>query len=288
METTTTEFRDAKLTSEAFQRLLAVVSETLPISVPDDLLIESLRPWMGRLLSDAERRLLCWRIAGNLPRLRAFRPIPHWQGQSHREWVPAQIRVVESSRKRTGIVHWIKFTIQAGISCGLEIVAGWSPKQCSFYAQFRTEDNHGFMFSRPRYSADAGEMRFGLHTYRDARQFTQLRCLLLTIPCEADRASPRWERLDFTASQAAWNLNLQRHRSRLSKNCVCPWGFGPEHPCFRCGIGQDRCRWAVHAVTYEPRPCPRCGQEQAPFDPSSRREHCVNCDAAIALSQEKR
>lgn len=262
------------LTGRVFFRLVDLLLENLPISVWPPALEDSVRHLAGRPCSYELMRETCHRLAGNLVRLRHRRPVVPWDCQRHSEWVPVQVmssrysRIKTKTGSRTG--HSFVFKILAGTSCPRTIVKFWSGRQCAFFAP-------RLGFSRPWRDKDDNPAPY---PYSSARELVSLRFYALIEP-SLSQSEPGFKHMGFPASVLEWNREKMQQRLRRLPGRACPVGYPNTFPCHRCHIGFDRCKAAVHRVTYVSKTCRSCGKE-AFFDPEVSDAVCINCrDRAV-------
>jgi hypothetical protein len=269
-------YQNELIVQETFLSLVRDLAQLLPDSIVTDVITDSIRYVVGQRLSAKELDELCWRLAGNLPRLKQRRAVPPWNRQPFQELVPAQIVKVQLRRgglQRGELGHEITFRILAGTSCPLKVHKWWSVRASRFMAYFRDANRHGFGFARSR-----GE-EVSPYRYEDPRQFMSLRCLLLIDPELCDlKDGPGFQEIYHTSATMEWNREIRRQRARLEPGYECPHDMPPTLACHQCPVGRDRCRAATHAETYELDDCPQCGMENW-FDPAiaGANSICIAC-----------
>jgi hypothetical protein len=196
-------YQNELIVQETFLSLVRDLAQLLPDSIVTDVITDSIRYVVGQRLSAKELDELCWRLAGNLPRLKQRRAVPPWNRQPFQELVPAQIVKVQLRRgglQRGELGHEITFRILAGTSCPLKVHKWWSVRASRFMAYFRDANRHGFGFARSR-----GE-EVSPYRYEDPRQFMSLRCLLLIDPELCDlKDGPGFQEIYHTSATMEWN-----------------------------------------------------------------------------------
>ena len=256
----------------------------LPSGISEYQVTESLRNLAGVKLT---RKLIadtCWRLCGNIERLRQHQNVPPWSKQKYSEWVPAQITRVRLQRGGKGqsqLGSELTFRILAGTSCPLMVIQWWSPKRLAYVATKKDENGNGFGFARQRYGKPCA------HPYDHASQFTTLRCWLFVESEHCTPEGPGFREIGHSSGTTNWNMEQQRHRARQTAKYVCPSGFGSEVRCHLCPIGLDRCRAAVHSKTYAMKKCMECGREGW-HDPADRvHDICIECVRRKILHREE-
>lgn len=278
-------YRGRVLKGKRFQRFFEDVCSFFPKAYPATLQ-ESIRHLVGSRLTAESIDNVCWRLAGNEIHLRRATVVLPWKQQSYAEWVPVQ--VVKVSRRRggrRGMEHGfdLEFKILAGSPCGMTVKQWWSTRKAFFMARFRDDNKLSFGFSRrPRDTSKVAP----LYPFKDARQFVMLRCLALISP-EESIDEPDFHTIAFTPALAAWNLEQQKLRARLSGKYTCPKGFPRDYSCVQCIIGYMECRAAVHQFTFVKKTCMACGEESY-FDPADRvHKMCIDCVEKLYYDEEK-
>jgi hypothetical protein len=267
-------FEGAVVKAGKYEALVRVVRSFLPQAVKYDVLFESLRHLAGIKLKRSVLDATMWRIAGNLHTLRAGKPVSPWVAQGASEWVPAQITKVQLRRQRYDsgeLGHEFVFQILAGSSCPLVVRQWWSLRRTHYVARYRDSDKNGFMFPTRRNRATRPKL------FADARQLVSLRCLLLIEEEYCEPKEPGFRQISFSSSIAQWNSKMNLRRARLTAEYGCPFNYSPLSPCYTCFRGLNQCPLATHALTYEYRPCPRCKEAEAAFDPAENWTVCLAC-----------
>lgn len=228
------------------------------------VVFDSLRHLAGvsltrRLLDDAS-----WRLAGNMGLLRKGQAVPPWRGQKAEEWVPVQFLSADVERSKGRRPFWrFRLQVLAGTPCPLTLECRWSFPTCAYLAP-------QFGFTKPNRDG------YNPHPFLAPEEFVTLRAEALVEP-RLSVDAPGFEKVRLTPAAKDWNREQQRFRARSEPGYGCPFGVPPGDPCHRCAVGWKECRAATHRNTYEFRPCPRCGADEAPFDPGSDAESCVSC-----------
>jgi len=260
------EYEHKTLAALQFDQLVAYAMQELPAGVNPQAVAQSLPELLGCRLTEAKLRAAAWRLAGNLPLLRRGIAVPPWKRQTQLEWVPAQFETAQRGRRSS----W-DFTLRAlaGTPAGLQMPVRWTERACAYTARFL-----GFTQFR---SATA---KHNPHPLRSPQEFVTLRVLALLDPLLCDEG-PGFHEVAFPGAIKDWNREQQRYRARVGEAYACPFEKPRTLPCVQCSVGYLQCRAAVHAATYESRPCPACGQESAPFDPAGPGAVCVNCERNV-------
>ena len=249
----------------ALEELVANLKEALgDRGIPDEALRRTCDPLAGRALTAALKKEFAWRVAGNLPRLKAGLPAYPWSAQRDWEWAPLEVTAAALRavpRKAGPPKAGCEYTLRAlaGTYCPGTIRKWWSLDQARFVAG-------EIGFSAP----------WGRLPYAHAYQLVGLRFLALLDPNRSgDR--PAFQRVAPAASLLAHNRRVLQVRCRAEP---CPRGY--LHPCHRCAAGYGKrnespCPHAVHALEYVAKSCGGCGRDGAPFDPEWPGDLCVEC-----------
>ena len=243
-------------TALRMRKVLKLGSELHPV------MLDSLRPLVGRSLDLSAARDLCWRIAGNLNLLRGGVPVHPWTSQADLEWVPVQIRSSRFHLRKAfgGTGHemgrMFRFRVLAGTSASLVTDRFWTPRMSGFMAK-----KLGFTSPRKKLFK------------RDDLELSGMRMLALVEPSLSQR-SPGFRRFHCPGSMLAYNKKLIKLRRRIG--FACPFSY--DHECFQCPHGSSSCGAAVHPCDYEVRQCSGCGQEAYfDVDPLYINNYCINC-----------
>lgn len=231
----------------------------LPDGIKVDPLYETVRQLVPLQLTDKSTQPWAWRIAANVPQLKAGHPVRVWTRQSVDEWVPIQVIHMAPTRTRHGKFGYnVDFRILAGTPAPMSIQKFWSTR--SLHALSRRV---GFTWSD------------GPRPYRHPTEFTQLRMVVL-LEAARSQERPFFHKVDCSGNMLDYNKDIQDRRHKVKY--PCPWNW--RHPCHLCAVGYDQCAAGTHFHTYEMRECTQCGTT-APFEPNH--EHCVNCTRKEAL-----
>lgn len=261
-------YLDQRLAKDLFEGFVDVVRRKLPAGIIREVVRDSLLNVAGRQLTQELLDDTAWRMAGNVPRLKALRTAPVWNRQVWDEYVPLQIVAVSRSYRHHKPMASLTLRVLAGTPAGLLIETTWSIGLCRALAQ-------RLGFTSP----------FGDHPFDDSRQLMGFRFYGLIEP-RLCRPTPQFESLwctdenDKIYPQSCYkhNRELLRCRNRPPGVFDCPRGFPVETvPCHRCWVGLDGCPVAVHSRSYTQGFCDGCGR-QALFDPSLRNTTvCLDC-----------
>jgi hypothetical protein len=237
----------------------------LPGELHRPTLEDSLRHLAGALVTPELLDDTCWRLAGNLTRLRHRKAVPPWHGQQLMEWVPLQVlgcRRVKNARGRLGAR--LRFRIVAGTPCPRIVDRWWSMTQCRVYAP-------EFGFSRP-----VGRNAQPRHPYGVPEQLVSLRLYGLIEP-QLCGVEPAFRVVGWPDSVADWNREVIRRRLRVDPGYTCPRGYPTQFQCHRCPAGYVDCLAATHKHEWRTGPCPECHRPDALFDPDDTGGLCVDC-----------
>jgi len=276
-------YRVAELRKKLYRRVFAdrfgeiICSEFLATATRDvlksvtgakrDAVYETLRVYAGETLTAQLGVSLCWLIAGNVDKLKSGISVHMWNSQTTDEWMPMQVRSVQLARPYKEVVNECAFKILAGSASEMTIVRYLSRAAVKYIAS-------KIGFSRS----------YGLYPYHHPQEITGLRLIGKFEPRLVRDNMPSFREIHCPTSMA------QRNRTdylcvRSRKVAQCPELFN--HACARCAYGTDRCRYAVHPVTFEVGPCPRCENPDAMFNPASQSSLCVACDLKFKLTKKR-
>lgn len=249
------QFGQQVLQADLFNAFVVQVRQRLPATVSYDAAYESCRGLLGRAFTPAEALNFCWRLAGNMDRLREGLAVGPWAGQRGDEWVPLQIiRGYQTRNAKRKLGTEFTFRILAGSPAGMRTTAFWSKGLTSLVA------------------GNVGFSRFGDYRFRNHRDLVGLRLYGL-VEAKRSATSPSFFEMAYPQSLVTWNReNVLRIRCRKEP---CPRGW--LHPCHRCAVGFTECPAAVHRFTYERGHCHKCQTPDALFDPEDQTGACVVC-----------
>jgi hypothetical protein len=256
--------------NDAFHVLLEDVKKHLPATVAGTALYESLRVVAGELMTAAALDKLCWRLAGNIPRLSRGEPALPWTLQKYREWVPAQIvrcRWYLTKRKKPG--YMFTFRILGGSAAGLYTSTFWGTGFCYFVSK-----TLGFTARRPSRTTAKPVP----YLFRNPREFVNLRLGILLEPEHSKPKAPGFKRIRVPVSMALWNRQqVMAYRDRLDAAHACPFRIPLSVACYRCTKGFESCRAGCHKQDFVKGYCLRCNNHDAYFDNELTSEVCAAC-----------
>lgn len=224
--------------------------------VPAATLYESLRPLIGMTLTPKLATEFAWRLAGNTRALRQGRPALPWTAQTEDEWSVFHILGMRGERRPDGRLGYrVRLLLMTGTGCPMTITVFWGRKFIPVLAR-----RLGLTFSRGKYP------------YQHPLQIVGLR-FLGKVERVLSLHEPRFHKIRVTPSLLARNRQeVLSYRARVTP---CPERYN--HPCHRCWVGWETCPGGVHRYDYVEQTCPRCGDEQALFDPEYGFDRCIAC-----------
>lgn len=230
----------------------------LPTGIHLDTVYESIRHIAGKEITTAGGLQLCWRIAGNIPRLKAGVPAAPWASQRDNEWIPLQILKATPSRNARGRRGYTyDFRVLAGSPCTMKITSFWNAELVRAMAR-------KMGFSAPWHS----------YPFRHGVELVGLR-LLGEVDRLRSQFAPAFYEVAVPQSFVQWNRrNVLRVRCRVDP---CPRRYN--HACRMCAVGYEECPAATHRQNYFQQFCVACGTENAWFDPDMSTERCMDCHA---------
>lgn len=259
---------------ESFTRLVELVREVLPGEIDFATLEDSLRHLAGTRVDERTLDAMCWRMAGNVKRLKQRRAVPPWHVQRLPEWVPVQVVACKREKSPRGKLG-ARFVLRilAGTPAGLTAEKFWPLKFCRYISQ-------EFGFTRPRGN------RVVAFPFTAPEQFVGMRLYVLIMP-ELCTREPGFDGLGFPAGLSKWNKTTLKCRFRVQEGFRCQMNVLPsELPCHNCPVGFTKCRAGTHRSNWVEKPCPDCGRDDAFFDPESKSEVCVDCAIKAAYRSE--
>lgn len=244
-----------RLQLEQLQTLTNELRRLLPARIAYDTVFESVRHLLGAPLTELEAAATAWRLAGNVPKLRAGEPASPWTRQNCNEWVPLQILRVDAHKSPRG-KHgaMLRCRALAGSPCPSTLTAFWTHSLTKAMAI-------RLGFSRP----------WGRYPYRGQLDLVGLRFL-----GELDRLrsqhAPVFYEVTVPPVLTSWNReHVLKVRCRVDP---CPRGY--IHQCAACAVGYVNCPAGTHRLDFIKQFCPICGDD-AWFDPEIARDRCRDC-----------
>lgn len=270
-----TKFLGHKLVGENFHSFVDEIVAGLPGPIIRKTIQDSSMSLLNQTLTADDALMFCWRLAGNIDKLKAGKSVKSWLRQKTQEWVLCEIEHVlyQARYKKPG--HVLSFRVLTGEPVSLEVLQWWSNRKLGFIATFRNEMDHGLGFSRFR--VKNGE-RVSDFPYEDPRQYYGLRLFMLAMPQQANK-DLTLSTAGYNSSTMAYNREIIRRRVRRLPQYACAYGYPTEQSCHVCPYGADKCPAACHAKTYQIGRCARCKESNVFFDPEERDyiDSCVNC-----------
>lgn len=269
------EFLKKTPVGEQFGRLVTLFQEVLPDGIAYQTLEDSLMHLAGTHITERVLDATCWRIAGNVKRLKQRKAVPPWHVQRVPEWVPVQITACKRERTSKGkIGARFQFRVLAGTPAGLLMEKFWSLKFCRYISL-----DCGFS----KYRKSRRTIKF---PYTAPEQLVGLRLFARVMPKLSDK-EPGFDGIGFTGTTTAHNKLTLGCRFRRLPDFRCQLELTHEElPCHHCPVGFLKCRAATHRQNWVKKECPECGDEEAYFDPEKKAEKCVDCTVKSAYKAE--
>ena len=250
----------------------------MPESVMRTPLFDSLSPLAGELMTEAVADTVAWRLAGNLKQLTLGLPVVPWRINNTPEWVPVQIvRAVRAKGPKDKPGYVLSFKALAGRPVSLVITKFWSNKFCRYVAS-----TLGFNTRPPPETS----RRLPVYLYRTPIELVTMRLEVLIAADFCRNGEPGFDKVACRGTLLDWNRNQMRLRDRIMPGYACPKGFKNVVLCYRCPVGYVECPAGTHRQTYVFKPCSRCKEDQAAFDPEMKSEVCLRCTEAAALARD--
>jgi hypothetical protein len=248
--------------------LVSTFKSCLPQAVKRENLLASIKHLAGEKLTEELISNTAWRLAGNLPRLRAGAVgAPPWHLQRADEWVPVQIEDARFARTKRQLGYTFDFRVMAGTPCTLVIEKFWSLQFCRRMSRFMG-------FSRFGTNEKTGEVPYNL--FRDATELVTLRLQVLITPELSDK-EPGFKQTKVGPAAVAWNREQMRFRARQDAEHACPKNLSANILCHRCPFGYRTCRAGTHVRDYRIDACKGCRAKRAFFDGHISGEVCLAC-----------
>lgn len=246
----------AVLAAEEQATIVSSLQVVLPKAVKRDVLVESSRYLLGRILTRDAAEEFAWRLAGNVPVLKTRRSVHPWAAQSVDEWVPFQVLRAQIRRNASGRIGAdMTFRALAGTACPMLVRTFWRRELAGAVSQHMG-------FSAPWHA----------YPYHQMEDLVGLR-FVGYVEVARSHGQPGFFKIECPASFVEYNrVNVLRRRVRKDP---CPFNY--THECAKCVVGYDRCPAGTHARTYEKGPCDGCGKAEAFFDPEQNSPHCIAC-----------
>lgn len=270
-EAVTYEFNGVAPEKEQFVRLIELVREIVPGHVDYQVLEDSLRHLAGTQMDERVIDAVCWRIAGNVKRLKDMRSVPKWHVQRFYEWVPVQIISCRRELNKAGNMGArFAFRILAGTTAGLTAYKWWSLRMVRYISR-----ELGFTRPRGRYAASK--------PYSQPEQFVSLRMYALIDPKHCDK-EPGFSQVTFAPALNDWNKETIECRFRIMPGFECMEGRSKSESCHTCPVGFLRCRAGTHKMDWTRGKCPGCGKRDW-FDPEVQTDLCIKCFVLAAYER---
>lgn len=221
------EFAGDALEGADFARLMYLINRAFP-GLDQKAVWESVRNLAGQQMTSALITQTCWRLAGNLHRLRTGICVPPWHLQYAPEWVPVQVVSHTRINRRNKWCTQYRLRILAGTSCPNVMIKTWADS-------FARVVSGRLGFSAP----------WGKYPLVDLAELVNLRFYAYIEPAQCQGGRPDFERIACSQSMQDWNRILIKQRRRV--DFKCPQGF--EHQCFECPMGYVDCEPAVRRLT---------------------------------------
>lgn len=212
---------------------------------PERAVLDSVTYLLDRPLATAAIRDLSWRLAGNLKKLRAGKPVIPWSLQTELEWVPIEflaMRQARTARDRPGGEFLVQ--VLAGSPCPIQFPLIMATGFWSMLAR-------RIGFTR----------RKGPRPYSHMAELVRLRCTVLLDPARCRPGQLGLDKPGCSGSMLDYNRMIIGLRQRTFEGQLwrCPRNY--QKPCYRCHVGYDECDAGTHPHTIE-------GVDHAHSDPS--------------------
>jgi len=263
------EFLNTTPAADTFKRLVALVMELLPKGIEYKVLEDTLRHLAGMRLDERILDSMCWRVAGNVKRLKQRKVVPPWHIQKLPEWVPVQTTACRRERSSRGkFGARFQFRILAGTPAGLLAEKFWTTKFCRFISENLGFGKHNYNRPTPK-------------SYSVPEQFVGLRLYVCVTP-KLSGKEPGFDGIGFPGSCVTWNKVTINCRARTQPGFTCLLKqTAMTLACHTCPIGFLRCRAATHRQDWVKQYCSDCSRE-AYFNPEVQSDVCVDCTSRAA------
>lgn len=249
------------LEGSTLDSLIADICSAIKFQPSSSTMLETVKPLLGQELSDESIRKLAWRIAGNIDRLKANKPVLLWLPKPEIEWAPIQFvsgkRIWrEATAKRKAEVAYIfVMRILSGSAAAETIKKIWSSRFCYIASR-----HLGFT----RTSGD--------YPFSDPMEFVSLRCTIAIDPVHCKDGEIGFEKIGGRDSLIKWNRKIMSLRQR--EGFKCPENY--DLPCYLCWHGYNYCPAACRRIDLVRKPCAGCSTGW--FDPDYPDDKfCIDC-----------
>lgn len=254
-----------QLEGDDLDPIVEALRRALPTGITTGVLLESVRLLLGQEVRLDMAQTFCWRLAGNVARLRLGFPASPWVTQTEDEWVPVQVlQAVASTNYKGDRGAYYYMRALAGSPC-TEVITKflkWSEVSAIARGVGFTNAQHGMPI-------------------HDLDQLVSLRFL---VKLERDRSvdSPWFREVTCPSGCLKHNRTLLRVRYRLD-DCPMLWA----HDCHKCVRGYASCTFATHPLDYIEQYCETC-EKTTFFDPAISKDKCLACDRKSRMSQNRK
>jgi len=256
-------------TGDEFDRFAGDVHALLPGKPDYEVVKESLWLLAGQQITNENLDNTCWRLAGNLNRLRRKITVLPWTRQEVCEWVPVQVfSTIVKRNKYDKLGVNIRLRILAGSPCPMLMTVFWSRPFCRFLSN---------MFGFAKFAPSETSERLPRNIYTDPCELVTLRFQVLIDPKKCTALEPGFERIRCPSALLQYNKRQLKFRDRLDPGFECRFGQPQSLPCRKCNHGFVSCPGGCHKLDYIIGNCIGCGRDNVWFDPEQSTLLCVDC-----------
>lgn len=231
--------------------------------------VETLRPLAGGILTPDMLSLLAARVAGNGDTLATGRPISLVYTAAPRSVDNAILYIsrVQLVKDRFGkYLHQLSLDSLSGDSAGVSFE--WAV----------TRPAANVVASRVGFSAP-----WDKYAFLDPAQLSGIYMYAVVGGSDYSSEPTVKEILDVPALIKYNRASVLKLRCRVGE--TCPNRLA--NPCHMCALGRDRCRAAVHKLSYVYGNCLICNTRNAIFDPEASTTMCITCERRNRLKTEE-
>jgi hypothetical protein len=266
--TTLANFANKLFDADTFNSFVDVLQGYFKANVSGIALRNSAAALASTTPTIADLRMLFWRLAGNVHKLKAGYPILPWVIQREPEWMPLQIVDVRLLRNVKGaVVAEYTCRVLAGSAAGMLVKRTFTRKTCAMLAKDMGFGDRYRIAKQNR----TGKRKRTVHPFSSFADFVGLRFYGL-FDSETCDSKPKFWHVSAPPSAKSYNRQILKQRARI--DFTCPFGY--THSCSLCFVGYDSCPVATHPRTYSLGQCSVC-KESDWFDSGISRDCCVSC-----------
>ncbi len=240
---------------ESYESLVLDTLSVLPPDVAMETVHSSLQHLAGKALSEKDIKTFAWRLAANLPKLKAGKAIRPWTIQKELEWVVVQVASALLCEHKKQLAYEYTLVALTGSVASTQFTKVWTIKFLSFM-------NRELGFTAP----------WGEYPFTNGLEIVGLRFLIELDPAVC-RDKLVFDKVKVNSSSLNWNKSLIKMRNR--DGFACPENYST--PCYLCWKGYASCPAACRPVDLKQKYCSLCENDSAWIDEEISKDVCVEC-----------